>query len=841
MSTGISSESPPDRDENRQLKLEQLQLLYEAMPLSTLATLINAIALVAVEWKVTDHTLTLAWLAVISLITLARYALTLAFQRRKYDMEKAICWERCFTVGSAAAGVAWGSAAFLLFPENSIAHQTFLALIVGGMCAGAATTLSPSLLPILSFLLLALPPLIIRFLMAGSEITTVMGAMLTLFLVMITASSLRIHRNTRQNIELRINSEQQERVIAEKTAEQRAILDNAPVGIWLVGVDGRYRFVNRTFCDALDIREEEFLATPRLADLLGEAAAASCLESDRQCFETEGPQLSHETLTLVDGKEHLMEITKAKVRDHEGNITGAIGIAIDITEKQAAEENLRKLSQAVEQAGESIIITDRYGTIEYMNPSFTRITGYTPEEVMGKNPRILKSGSQSSEYYERLWETITSGEVWHSTVIDRRKDGNLYPALMTISPILDNQGEITHYVGIQQDMTEHNILEEQFRQAQKMEALGTLVGGIAHDFNNILTGISGNITLAKFEAEQHPEVVAKLEVAEDLSFKAADMIKQLMVFSRKSLIEMKPFGLTSFIETTSDLIKTTIPENISFHCELCPDELVVKGDSTQIQQVLLNLLNNARDAVIASNEPEISLAIEEFMADEDFISSHPDTDTRLFAHLIVRDNGCGIGKADMQHIFEPFFTTKEVGLGTGLGLSMAYGAIRNHRGIMEVESKPGSGTAFHIYLPMLEEKKVEIAPKADTEAISGNGELILVVDDNADVRSTVKNILIELNYTVLEAGDGLEAVELFTSRQDEIDIILMDVVMPRLGGVKAFERIKSIRPDIKVVFTTGYDRDDALKKEMPASEFSIIAKPFNIANLSHTIRQKLDS
>jgi len=841
MSTGVSSESLSAPGESRQLKLEQLKLLYEAMPLSVLATLANAVALTAIEWQVTDHILALAWLAVISLITLARYVLTFAYQRRRNDVDRASCWERCFAIGSAAAGAAWGCTALFLFPEDSIAHQVFLALIVGGMCAGAATTLSPSLLPILSFLLLALPPLIVRFLAVGSEIATITGLMLTLFLVMVSVSSLRIYRNTRQNIELRIKSERQEKVIAEKTVEQRAILDNAPVGIWLVGTDGRFRFVNKTFCDAIDIKEEAFLAASSLAELLGENAAANCSKSDRQCFENEGPQLSHETLTLADGKEHLMEITKAKVRDHEGNVTGAIGIGIDITAKQATEEKLRKLSQAVEQAGESIIVTDRHGTIEYVNPSFTRITGYTPEEVMGKNPRILKSGNQSSEYYERLWETIAGGEVWHSTVIDRRKDGKLYPALMTISPILDDQGEITHYVGIQQDMTDHNILEEQFRQAQKMEALGTLVGGIAHDFNNILTGISGNITLAKFEAEQHPDVADKLKVAEDLSFKAADMIKQLMVFSRKSLIEMKPFGLTSFIETTSDLIKTTIPENIDFHCELCSDELVVKGDSTQIQQVLLNLLNNARDAVAESAAPAISLAIEEYRADANFISSHPDTNARLFAHLIVRDNGCGISDADMQHIFEPFFTTKEVGLGTGLGLSMAYGAIRNHRGIMEVESTPGEGTAFHIYLPILEEKKVEIAPKAVTEAVSGNGELILVVDDNADVRNTVKNILSELNYTVLEAADGLEAVDLFTSRQDDIDLILMDVVMPRLGGVKAFERIINIRPDIKVVFTTGYDRDDTLKNEMPASEFSIIAKPFNIANLSRTIRQKLDS
>ncbi|MFC1536909.1 ATP-binding protein, partial [Pseudomonadota bacterium] len=374
-----------------------------------------------------------------------------------------------------------------------------------------------------------------------------------------------------------------------------------------------------------------------------------------------------------------------------------------------------------------------------------------------------------------------------------------------------------------------------------MEALGTLIGGIAHDFNNILTGITGNLSIAIHDLREFPEIASKLQIAEDLGFDAADMIKQLMAFSRKGLVKMKPFGLISFIEDISTLVKTSIPENISFRLEHCNEELVIKGDPTQLQQVLMNMLNNARDAVEGVSEAKVLLKIEEFEADEEFIKKHPEIDGRLFAHLIVEDNGSGISSTNREHLFEPFFTTKEVGLGTGLGLSMAYGAIQSHRGTIEVESTLGKGTSFHIYLPLIEERKIDITSVEPIETVSGNGELILAVDDNADVRHAIKDILNRLNYRVLEASDGLEAVDVVTANGDDISLIIMDVVMPRLGGVAAVERIRKINPEAKVIFSTGYDKDETLKNDMPSDEYIVLTKPYNFAQLSQMIRSQLDS
>ena len=879
------SKPVPDSDQKKLLEFEQVKLLYAALPASLPASLIIAVVLVFLEWEVADHTLLIGWLLSMSIVIVIRLGLAYFYRDIRSESEQPLHWKESFLIGSITAGVIWGGSSILLFPETSIPHQAFLAFIIAGVCAGAVTSLSASLFSIFSFLLLALLPLISRFFMVGSDIASTMGAMVSIFLIMMLIISFKTYQNTKQNIQLRIQSEKQraslqdseelqisislilEMITSDKSAtdvfneivkvfEER--YPNMKSSILILKDNKLYKGAAPSLSDEYNaaiegleigptaspcgtavyskerVIVEDIAADPRWA-LFAEAAQSFNL---RACWSEPIISSNGEVLgTFAMYYDHPCAPSEKALKDIS-NAAKLAGIAI---EKCMAAERLRKLSQAVEQSAESVIITDKEGFIEYVNAAFTTITGYSPEEALGSNPRILKSGNQSPDYYKRLWSTITKGGVWHSTVIDRRKDGTQYPAMMTISPILDKSGEITHYVGLQQDMTDHDVLEEQFRQAQKMEALGTLIGGIAHDFNNILTGITGNLSIAIHDLREFPEIASKLQIAEDLGFDAADMIKQLMAFSRKGLVKMKPFGLISFIEDISTLVKTSIPENISFRLEHCNEELVIKGDPTQLQQVLMNMLNNARDAVEGVSEAKVLLKIEEFEADEEFIKKHPEIDGRLFAHLIVEDNGSGISSTNREHLFEPFFTTKEVGLGTGLGLSMAYGAIQSHRGTIEVESTLGKGTSFHIYLPLIEERKIDITSVEPIETVSGNGELILAVDDNADVRHAIKDILNRLNYRVLEASDGLEAVDVVTANGDDISLIIMDVVMPRLGGVAAVERIRKINPEAKVIFSTGYDKDETLKNDMPSDEYIVLTKPYNFAQLSQMIRTQLDS
>ncbi|MES0371770.1 MAG: PAS domain S-box protein [Mariprofundaceae bacterium] len=990
-----------DSDQKELLKLEQVKLLYAAMPASIVATTVIAVVLVAVVWDVIEHGLLTIWLSSILVVTFARLGLTFFYHRASPELKQTPRWERCFNVGSIAAGIIWGCSSLLLFSEASVSHQVFLAFMVGGVCAGAVTSLSPLPLPILSFLLLALGPVTARFFTLGSELGVVMGSMLLLFLAMISVSAHRTYHNIKENVELRMQSQLSEAALAESEERFRELFEgNRSVELIIDPDSGEIVEANRAaerfygysneqllvlnisdintlsekqvkeemalakserrdhfifqhrlangeirdvevhsgpihwrhrkvlYSHIYDISERkhaehfikqtseilEMIATGKSTSKVYDAIAlmyearhpgmrCSMLElKGRKLMHGGAPSLPKAYCDAVNGLKNGPEVgscgtstftgkrvlvediaTDPKwadikdvalphglrscwsepIKSTSGKVLGAFGMYYNhpalpndnelndlesagtlagiVMEREHRKETLNKFSQAIEQAGESIIITDKEGTIEYVNPSFTRITGYASEEVLGKNPRIIKSGVHSVDYYEKLWSTITNGKIWHASVTDRRKDGSQYPGMMSIAPIFDDGGQITHYVGIQQDMTDHEMLEDKFRQAQKMEALGTLVGGIAHDFNNMLAGMTGNLYLAKKKVADRPDVLKKLISVEELSYRAAEMIKQLLAFARKDTIEMKPFGLTSFIQEVSKLNEASIPENIRFRSEFCPEELVVKGDATQLQQVLMNLLNNAHDAVSNVVNPTITMTIDEFEADDQFLAAHSGIDVRLFAHLVVKDNGSGISDESKEHIFEPFYTTKEIGTGTGLGLAMSYGAIESHGGILEVESEPGEGASFHIYLPLLEEKKIETKPEEIGEALPGKGELILIVDDNADVRATSREVLESLGYRVLEASDGLQAVDLYIANQKEIALTVMDIVMPRLGGVQTAQRIEAHSPDAKVVFATGYDKDESLKSEMPSEEYVILSKPYNAINLSQVIRDKLDS
>jgi len=561
-----------------------------------------------------------------------------------------------------------------------------------------------------------------------------------------------------------------------------------------------------------------------------------------QTWMNDGIDIPSAELTLRREDGSLVHVFSSHVMLYDSNNDPEMYcIDIDLTDLKLAEEKVHTLSRAVEQSPVSVIITDALGEIEYVNPSFTTITGYTAEEVLGKNPGILKSGHQDAGYYKELWKTISSGNTWQAEIVDRRKDGSNYPALMSIAPIIDVDDNVIHYVGIQQDMTAYEALEEKFHQAQKMQALGTLVGGIAHDFNNLLAGMTGNLYLARKKVSDMPDVTKKLEQVEKLGFHAADMVKQMLTFARKGTVEMKPFGLTSFMKEISKLSEAVIPESISFKKHFCHEELTIKGDATQLQQVLMNLLSNARDAVADVENAEITLTIDLFEADKQFVSSHDGLDHHLFAHLTVKDNGVGISREDKERIFEPFYTTKEVGLGTGLGLSMAYGAIHSHGGVLDVDSQTGGGASFHIYLPLIREKNIHTSSDESGDSFLGNGELILLVDDNADIRTTGKEVLESLGYRVLEASDGLQAVDLFIANRQDISLVIMDVVMPRLGGVQAVERIRAVVSDVKVIFASGYDKDAALKSEMPSGEFVLLSKPYNVVTLSRRIREQLDA
>jgi len=538
------------------------------------------------------------------------------------------------------------------------------------------------------------------------------------------------------------------------------------------------------------------------------------------------------------GDEFPVDISISKVLV-EGDIIMTVMIR-DLTDQVKSQAEQRKMMMAVNEAGEAIMITDRNAVIEYVNPAFCEITGYQAEEVLGKDPSVLKSQAQDPDFYKELWQTITSGNVWHGTLIDRRKDGSFYPALMNVAPIHDEQGEITHFVSLQQDMTEHKKLEEQFLQAQKMEAIGTLVGGIAHDFNNMLAALQGNVYLAKRKVND-PEVVAeKLENVDKLGARAADIVHQLLTFARKDMVELRAIPINSFIKEGLRLACSAIPENIRVNKAVAEQDMLVKGDATQLQQVVMNLLNNARDAVAGSEKPCISVSLEHYEATEAFHQLHSEVAGERFAHLIVEDNGSGIPSDLIDKVVEPFFTTKGVGQGTGLGLAMVYGAVQAHGGLLEIESEEGQGTTIHIYLPQLQEQCSETRATVQ-EAVAGEGQMVLLVDDDENILQTVAEVLRTLGYRVVERGNGAVALDYYREHRNEVSIVLTDMVMPVMGGVELVQSIRQFDSSVPVIMMTGYDFSSRGEEVERFEHFALLNKPVAIHELSQLMHKMMTS
>lgn len=385
--------------------------------------------------------------------------------------------------------------------------------------------------------------------------------------------------------------------------------------------------------------------------------------------------------------------------------------------------------------------------------------------------------------------------------------------------------------------------EQRFYQAQKMEALGTLVAGIAHDFNSLLAGINANLFLVQRKIKEVPEAQKPLDDIEKMVFHASNMTKQLLTYARKDDVEKAQGNLSLFMQESLKLLKTTLPSRIKIEMDITQTPLPVLFSGTQIQQVLMNLVNNARDALSNQEIPVVRMTVAHLSDAIHLRNQHP-VEGEHWAYVAVKDNGQGINTEDLSNIFDPFFTTKETGEGTGLGLAMCYGAIESHGGMIEVESQPHQGTTFHIYLPLVQQKQQQDTQQSVSEDLQGKGETILLVDDDESLCRAQQSVLENLSYKVLVAANGYEAIKIYA--EAHVDMVIMDIMMPEMGGIKAAQHILTMDDSAKIIFASGYDKDSSTERFLRADFDQVerikrLDKPFTIQQLCQNIRQALDS
>jgi PAS domain S-box-containing protein len=511
-------------------------------------------------------------------------------------------------------------------------------------------------------------------------------------------------------------------------------------------------------------------------------------------------------------------------------------------ERKRSEESHARLATAVEQSAESIVITDAKGTILYANPAFEKISGYTRAEALGQNPRILKSGKHDAEFYRKMWAILLRGEVWSGRMINMKKDGTLYEEEATISPMRDPVGTVVNYVAVKRDVTHEAQLEDQLRQAQKMEAVGQLAGGVAHDFNNMLAIIRGNADLLLMGDQQlTTEAREGLMHVVEASERAANLTRQLLAFSRKQVLQPQPLVLNEVIASLTRMLNRVIGENINLRCDYAAPPQYIQGDPGMMEQVILNLVVNARDAMPQGGQ--LRVATEPARCDEAGAQANPEAHAGEFVCLRVSDTGTGIEPEILPRIFEPFFTTKEVGRGTGLGLATVYGIVKQHGGWIEVASQVGKGSTFKVFLPAIP-TPARLAAAAEVGAnLRGGHEMILLVEDDHAVRLTTRRVLESKGYRIQEATNAREALELWHSHAGEIALLLTDIIMPeQVTGRDLAEQLWRQRPRLKVIFMSGYSAEVLGKNTefIRRTRSRFLQKPCSSRLLLETVRECLD-
>ncbi len=552
-------------------------------------------------------------------------------------------------------------------------------------------------------------------------------------------------------------------------------------------------------------------------------------------------RIEHETRWMTAQGWRCLNWEETALFDARGEVTSFRAIGRDVTKQRQAEELSYKLTSAVEQSPVSIVITDLQGSVHYVNPKFTAVTGFSLEEFIEHNLFQLRDGLESEESYRTFLETVRAGREWCGEMKSLRKDGSVLWESTTVSPIRNPAGEVTHLLRLSEDITDRKRLEEQLRQSQKMESLGTLAGGIAHDFNNMLAIINGytEVCLARTMANNSDETLRRyLREVHSAAQRAVGLVQRILTFSRKTEVRVVPINLNKVVRDLGSLLAETFPRTITFDYDLDEKLPMLAADQNQLQQVIMNLCVNARDAM--SKGGCLSLATRVIHGRE--LTRLGADSSPNYICLRVTDTGVCMTPQVRARIFEPFFTTKQDSGGTGLGLAVVYGIVLNHHGVLDVESSVGHGSSFSVHFPAT---LCELPQQ--TQTIAGHvgdfprgNESLLVVEDELSLRTLLRNVLEPCGYKVQTARDGREALQMIENKELHFDLIILDLNMPELHGVEVFKELQRLRPKVKVLVISGNITKEVKAELMELGQREFVSKPYRLEEVCSRLRKLLD-
>jgi len=629
-----------------------------------------------------------------------------------------------------------------------------------------------------------------------------------------------------------------ERALQESERRYKAVFNIASVGIDLVDRQGKFLEVNGALALILGYAPQELqrltildVTYPEDVDRSRELHEAMLRgEIDDYRFE--------KRYVRKDGATIWSDTAVSAIRDADGQHRATVGVIRDITSQKKSEEARIRLATAVEQAVDGIVITDIEGTIQYVNPAYETITGYSRDEAIGLKPTLLRGEDEELATQQGIIETLSHRERWSGHLVKKRKDGETYEEDVTVAPVLDPQGKTVNFVIIKRDVTKEASLQKQLLQAQKMEAIGTLAGGVAHDFNNILQVALGYSELLLSDEQLSTRSRSDLQKVYDSAKRGADLVQRLLTFSRKAEIKPQPLNLNRRITDLRKMLERTIPKMVQIELVLDKGIFNINADPTQLDQVLMNLAVNARDAM--PDGGRLIIKTTNIVLDEEYARTHLEASPGQYVLLTVSDNGSGMDKETLEHVFEPFYTTKGQGEGTGLGLATVHGIMKQHGGHIRCYSELGHGTVFRIYFPALMSDE-ELEQVTVGEMPPGGSETILLVEDEELIRGLGSRILTKAGYNVITASNGKEALEVYQMKSEQIDLVVLDLIMPEMGGKKCLEALSKFDSSVMVVIASGYSANAMSKESLVSAAKGFVDKPYNIRQMLAVVRDVLDA